>query len=265
MFNKENFAAIRLRTCSIGVLKVPISEVENNPSTPFFKILGTGFLIGSLTVLTNRHVVSNVTQYIEKESLPKDRRHVVFLRSDSSGLSQTFHEIEKMGMATQPTNLDLGLISFKATPNDPIRSLTPVEVPENFTSEVGDSIAVYGFAFGENLLKREVDNRELIYRFEPILQQGYISALSPFEHAPIIDRFLLDVRTAKGMSGSPVFDPKTGLVLAIHNSGIEDTVAFAIPISRHMVAEFLNAHDSSSLGNPTTIITSFPTRSSNNQ
>lgn len=265
MFNKEKFSAIRIRTCSIGVLKVPISEVEKNPSTPFFEILGTGFLIGSLTVLTNRHVVSNVTQYIEKESLPKDRRYVVFIRSDSSGLSQTFHEIEKMGMATHPANLDLGLISFKAVPDDPIRSLTPVEISENFISEVGDSIAVYGFAFGENLLRREVDKQELIYRFEPILQQGYISALSPFEHSPIIDRFLLDVRTAKGMSGSPVFDPQTGLVLGIHNSGIDDTVAFAIPISRHMVSEFINAHNSSYPDSSTNILTSFPTRSLNNQ
>ena len=49
---------------------------------------------------------------------------------------------------------------------------------------------------------------------------------------------LLDVRTAKGMSGAPVFDVQTGLVHGLHSSGIEETVAFAIPINSQMVSTF---------------------------
>lgn len=230
---------MRLRTCAIGVLKSTVHDVVNDPAKPQFKILGTGFLVGSMTALTNRHVLASVTAYLEKESLPKNRRYVAFIRPTPSGIAQTFHEVEKMLMITMPKMLDIGLISFRATPDDPIHTLSPVEVPEHFVSEVGDAVAVYGYAFGENLLKQDIGTAERTYRFGPILQQGYISAISPFEHAPAVDRVLLDVRTARGMSGAPVFNPQTGSVLAVHNSGIEDTVAFAIPLSAQLITDFL--------------------------
>lgn len=107
---------------------------------------------------------------------------------------------------------------------------------------------MYGYAFGEALLKREVGEREKIYRFGPILQQGFISGIAPFDHAPNIDRLLLDVRTTKGMSGSPVFDPRTGRVHALHTSGIEDTVAFGIPISSDIVIRLVEISEQSSSG-----------------
>jgi len=247
VIQREVLEAMRLRTCAIGVLKAPVDEVVRDPGVPLFKIFGTGFLIGELTALTNRHVLANVAAYIEKEALPKERRYVAFLRPNESGIAQTFHEIEKMGMITEPKTLDVGLVSFRASQEDAIRSLSPVTVPETFSGEVGDPVAVYGYAFCENLLKRELGETERTYRFGPILQHGYISAISPFEHAPVVDRVLLDVRTARGMSGSPVFNPRTGSVFAIHSGGIEDTVAFAIPISSQFISECLGIHP---LGSP---------------
>ena len=239
MVSKEALSAMRLRTCAIGVLKSTVNDVVSDPAKPQFKILGTGFLVGPMTVLTNRHVVANVTTYLEKESLPKNRRYVAFIRPELSGIAQTFHEVEKMLMITMPKMFDVGLVSFRANPDDAIRTLSPVEVPEHFVSEVGDAVAVYGYAFGENLLKQDLDTPERTYRFGPILQQGHISAISPFEHAPVVNRVLLDVRTARGMSGAPVFNPYTGSVIAVHNSGIEDTVAFAIPLSTQLIADLL--------------------------
>ncbi|SRR6266571_3914337 len=250
MGSKEVLAAIRRRTCAVGVLKVPVEEFVKDASAPLFKILGTGFLVGPLTVLTNRHVVASVTAYIEREVFPKNRRHIAFERPDGQGVAMSFHEIEKMGMATHPAFLDIGLITFRALPNDPVCTLSPVEIPSEFRCDVGDAIAVYGYAFGENLLKREFGQRERTYRFGPVLQQGYISAIAPFEHAPRVDRLLLDVRTARGMSGSPVFDPLSGAVLGVHDSGVEDTVAFAIPLSSIMIADLLAIHASGSPGDP---------------
>lgn len=218
MIDKDAFAALRLRTCAIGVLKVSVEDYVKDPGDPKFMIFGTGFLIGSLLVMTNRHVIASLNAYLEKESLPKDRRHVAFLSADGDQVRQRFHEFEKMMVITDP-HLDVGLISFRATADDPIRTLSPVEVLKHFEYEVGDPIAVYGYAFGQDLLKRESGEQERIYRFGPILQRGHISAIAPFDHAQYIERVLLDVRTARGMSGSPVFDPRTGLVLALHNSG----------------------------------------------
>jgi len=217
MIEKDPFAALRLRTCAIGVLKVSVEDYVKDPEDPKFKIFGTGFLIGPLLVMTNRHVITYLNAYLEKESLPKNRRHVAFLRAKGPQVQQSFHEFEKMMLITDP-HLDVGLISFRATADDPIRTLTPVEVSKTFEYEVGDPVAVYGYAFGENLLKREFGEQERVYRFGPILQRGHISAIAPFDHAQYIERVLLDVRTARGMSGSPVFDPRTGLVLALHSS-----------------------------------------------
>lgn len=248
MVSKEVIAAIRLRICAIGVLKVPVAEFVEDASAPLFKIFGTGFLVGPLTALTNRHVLANVTAYIEKEGFPKNRRHLAFLRPDGRGIAMSFHEIEKMGMATDPTFLDLGLVTFRATPDDPIRTLSPAVIRPDFRSEVGDPIAVYGYAFGENLLKRELGQRERTYRFGPVLQHGYISAIAPYEHSLRIDRLILDVRTARGMSGSPVFDPATGAILGVHDSGVEDTVAFAIPLSSQMISDLLAIHEPGSAG-----------------
>lgn len=68
MVSKEALSAMHLRTCAIGVLKSTVHDVVNDPARPQFKILGTGFLVGSMTALTNRHVLANVTAYLEKES-----------------------------------------------------------------------------------------------------------------------------------------------------------------------------------------------------
>ena len=230
-------ARIRRITCAIGVLKVSVDEHIKDPAEPKFKIFGTGFLIAPLLVLTNRHVITNLTSFVEKESLPKNRRHVAFTRPDGVGITQSFHEFEKMAVITNP-HFDVGLIAFRATDADPIREVQPAQTEAVATYEVGDAVGVYGYAFGEGLLKREFGERERIYRFGPVLQKGYISGLSPYDHSESIDRMLLDVRTAKGMSGAPVFNPHTGIVHALHSSGIDDTVAFAIPLNSQMVDTF---------------------------
>jgi hypothetical protein len=236
-FEQAALSRIRRITCAIGVLKVSVDDYCKDPTDPKFKIFGTGFLIAPLLVITNRHVLTSLSAFLEKESLPKNRRHVAFMRPDGAGIAQSFHEFDKMAAITNP-HFDVGLIAFQATEADPIREVDPAQVSASASYEVGDPVGVYGYAFGEGLLKREFGERERIYRFGPVLQKGYISGLSPYDHSGLVDRMLLDVRTAKGMSGAPVFNPQTGAVYALHSSGIEDTVAFAIPINSQMVETF---------------------------
>ncbi len=239
---------LRLRTCSIGAFKVPVAEYLRDLQAPVFKIFGTGFLVGPLTVMTNRHVLRALNAFAAKEAAPDDRRYVAFLRPHGLEMATTFYEIHKMGMTIEPRPVDVGLISLRASENDPLRSISPVCFSSDFTTSVGDAVAVYGYAAGENLLKREVGENEQIYRSGPILQHGYISAIAPFDHSTVIARLLLDVRTARGMSGSPVFDPETGTVLAIHEAGMGDTVAFGIPLISKVVAQLLTIHGSGEPG-----------------
>jgi hypothetical protein len=248
MVAKAALEEMRLRTCAIGVLKVSVAEYVKEPRAPLFKIFGTGFLVAPLTVMTNRHVVASISTFIERESISKDRRYVAFLRPDGEGVANTFHEIEKTGMATGPRTFDVGLVSFRAADDDPIRQTSSVRLNAQFCGDVGDAISVYGYAAGENLLKREFEEKELIYRFGPILQHGYISGIAPYEHASHVDRLLLDVRTSRGMSGSPIFDPQSGTVLAIHDAGVGDTVAFGIPLSSEVMSQLLSIHASGSPG-----------------
>jgi hypothetical protein len=236
--NQLAFARIRLATCAIGALKVGLEEFANDPSDPRFKILGTGFLIAPRLVLTNRHVALNLNAFLEKDSAPKDRRYAAFLRPNGEGLTQSFHEFEKIAIV-KDQHYDVGLITLRSDSMHPPGE--PVLTSTDASYQVGDPVGVYGYAFGEGLLKREFGERERIYRFGPVLQQGYISGLAPYDLAGLVDRILLDVRTAKGMSGAPVFDPRTGCVIGLHSSGIDDTVAFAIPISSDMIMAFCQA------------------------
>lgn len=240
--NQLAFTAIKKQTCAIGVLRTTVEQFCSNPAESSFRILGTGFLIAKRLVITNRHVLTALKAYCDKESLPLDRRYVAFVHPTGDAVAQIFREIERTAISIED-GFDVGLIVFKGDAADTLNLTVPAAIPSNHQSEVGDPIAVYGYAFGEVLLKRQVDDRQVIYRFGPILQQGFISAVAPYDHSGVIDRFLLDVRTAKGMSGGPVFDCQTGTIIGIHNAGIDDTVAFAIPLHRQMIGEMIKMAD----------------------
>jgi S1-C subfamily serine protease len=226
------------RTCAIGVLKIADEEFAANFQRPVFKILGTGFLVAERTVLTNRHVLQNVFMYLQKEHLAGDRQHVSFVRRHPQGAVQELRRFAKAGAVLDP-HIDLGVITYAPEPT-PQNELSPVRLRSNFESEIGDPVAVLGYPYGEALQLRS--DEEVLYRFGPVLQQGYISALAPHEHTDIVDRVLLDVRTSIGMSGAPVFDPESGEVLAIHSAGLDGTVAFAIPLSADLIASILPTH-----------------------
>ena len=57
------------------------------------------------------------------------------------------------------------------------------------------------------------------------------------------DEILLDVRTAGGMSGTPIFRPSSGEVIGIHHSGWETTTALGQSIYRDRLASWLAEYD----------------------
>ncbi len=83
-----------------------------------------------------------------------------------------------------------------------------------------------------------------VYRWGPVLQQGYISAVSPFEKANPPNEILLDARIAGGMSGAPVFRPSDGTVIGIVYEAWEATTALALPLDTQIVQNFLQQYDS---------------------
>lgn len=242
MIEPADLDMLRLRTCAVCALKVPRAQYIQNPNAllePLLKIFGTGFLVAPRTVLTNRHVATNLLAFCAREGLSEDERVLMFGRPHGDAMVQSVHKILRVTIITAPKWADVALIRFAADEGDPVGALSPVPVPNHFRAEVGDSIVVYGYAYGDALLKRPQGDDDSVYRLGPILHHGYMSAIAPFDHSESIDRLLLDVRTAKGMSGSPVFDPVRKEVIAVHDAGYDNTVAFGLPISADLIGTLM--------------------------
>jgi hypothetical protein len=83
-----------------------------------------------------------------------------------------------------------------------------------------------------------------VYRWRPVVQRGFISAISPFDTTTEPDEILLDVRTTNGMSGAPIFRPSNGEVIGIHHSGWDDkTTALGLPLTKQNVNAWLDLYD----------------------
>jgi hypothetical protein len=239
MLNRNALDALRLQLCAVGSLEVPLEEYKQNPLAPTFRIEGTGFLIAPSVVLTNRHVITAINAHLEKHGLPRDRRQVSFLHPDGEGFRSILRPFIKAVIVTRPNLLDFGLIQVDSPPGDLIHRLGGARVSEAWTYASGDPIAMVGYPGGTDLLRSP--ERDLVYRMGPLLQQGYVSAIAPWDHAPMVDRLLLDVRSAGGFSGAPVLHSESGDVIGIHNAAAGSVVAFALPLDGTVVASLLAA------------------------
>lgn len=71
------------------------------------------------------------------------------------------------------------------------------------TIKTGDDVCVFGFPFGSEL-------NENVMELEPSLTKGYIASKNKIDGKVV---YFLDVRSAPGNSGGPVFCQKTGNVI----------------------------------------------------
>lgn len=232
MFPIETLRTIRWATCAVAIPRRPLSELLKDPTLPGLHIEGTGFLIRHDVVLTNRHVVLKLDAYTEQNELRPDTRLVMFIHSHN-----TYQTWSKITIIDNP-EYDLALIGIPGF-NVP-HALAVSSEPK---VEVGMEVGAYGYAYGESLMEREDFGLTMVYRFGPVLQQGFISGIAPYDEGRYVRRLLLDIRTNKGMSGAPVFEPYSGTAVGIHTSGRDATTAFAIPLIASSIDTLLEAHD----------------------
>jgi hypothetical protein len=76
-----------------------------------------------------------------------------------------------------------------------------------------------------------------------LIQQGHISAISPYENTQRPTELMLDVRVAPGMSDAPVVRPSDGRLIGIVHSTVEATTAIAFPLHEGKLSQILQAHD----------------------
>jgi S1-C subfamily serine protease len=232
---------VRLRNgvCAVGYLNTPLDVYEKDPRRSAFKIIGTGFVAEPGLMITNRHVIRKLELIAAAESIPRSQVFLQFNYASDDGewIQISLVPFERGVVAPPETGLDVAIMKYDPESDAPgWDRVQPVPFSPPVRLHVGQAVGCFGFAFGSDHLTRPQDGH--VYRFGPVLQQGYVSALAPFDNAKIVERILLDLRTSVGMSGSPVFDSATGTVVGIHDAGREATTAYAIPLDADRIAAF---------------------------
>ena len=222
MINKKLIKQVTNGVCAVGFLSVPLTEYLKVPRAPYFQVVGTGFLVRPTTAITNRHVIQGLFSQQANLGFPSTQFFLSFIVPDGKG---NFRNTVRMirHFASLDT-LDVGFVEFKIVYEEHFKDIHPLKLASKIDFKLTEKVAVCGYPYGSAILKRD----SKIYRWGPVFQQGSISAISPFDGATEPDEILLDVRTAGGMSGSPIFRPKTGEVIGIHYAGIEATTAFGL-------------------------------------
>jgi S1-C subfamily serine protease len=166
---------------------------------------GTGFAVGDgLTVVTNAHVVPRTLNVENKEEL------VVLAEIDGKP------QLRQARIAM--LDLDHDLLALRVT-GQPLPTIT---LGDSSTVKEGADIAFTGFPLGMALGMRPVTHRGSIAAITPVATRAPAARnLNPKS----IDRlrsqffvFQLDATAYPGNSGSPMYDPETGVVYGVLNS-----------------------------------------------
>jgi hypothetical protein len=239
MIDPKVISGVRNGVCAVGYLTVPLEEYKRNIQSPFFQVVGTGFLVRETTVITNRHVIQGLFEHQANFGFPSSQFFLLFVAPRESPQPQiTIRMIRRFG-ALANEELDVGFLEFKVVTEAHFRDISPLDIVSSFDLHVSEEIAVCGYPYGTSMLKKN----SKVYRWGPVIQRGFISAISPFDTATEPDEILLDVRTAGGMSGAPIFRPSNGEVIGIHHSVWEATTALGLPLTKQNVDAWLNLYD----------------------
>ena len=206
---------------------VGIGTFQKTRSPPV-NFMGTGFAVGDgLHVVTNAHVIPEIIQSAEMESL------VIIVGGSKEP------ELRSAVRISLDKEHDLALLKISGSP------LRAMELGDSSTAREGQSFAFTGFPIG------------MVLGFHPVTHRGMLSSITPIV-LPALNSKQLDVKMIKqlkksaytvfqldgtaypGNSGSPLYDPETGIVYGIINmvfvKGIKENalshpsgITYAIP------------------------------------
>lgn len=191
--------------------------------------MGSGFVIGNgRYVATNAHVVAAV--------LDKEKQETLAVFSGRGSQS----EVRSAKKVAVDAEHDIAILEISGTPLTPLAFGDPASVRE------GADLAFTGFPIGVVLGLYASTHRATLASITPIIiPRAHSSMLDAKAIGRIrnpYDVFQLDAVAYPGNSGSPLFDPETGLVVGIINmvlvKGSKESaltapsgIAYAIPIN----------------------------------
>ncbi|MDB5920907.1 MAG: Serine protease [Massilia sp.] len=198
-----------------------------SPATVFN---GTGFIVGDgLSVITNAHVVPETLDTEKNETLG-----VVISRGASV-------EFRQARVAALDRAHDLAHLRIDGAP------LPALSLGDSAGAVEGQDLAFTGFPLGMILGLHPATHRALLAAITPIVLPSLSSRtldakmITQLQRAPFLI-FQLDGTAYPGNSGSPVYDPATGTVLAVINmtfvKGLKENaishpsgISYAIPVA----------------------------------
>jgi S1-C subfamily serine protease len=237
MIDLEVINRVRNGVCAVGYLTVPLEEYQRNIQSPFFQVVGTGFLVRETIVITNRHVIDGLIDCQANFGFPDSQFFLLFVVPyGKNDLEVTVRNILNFGVLSDK-NLDVGFLEFEIVEKAHFRDIAPLDI-SSLEFRVTEEVAVCGYPYGTAMLKKNAK----LYRWGPVIQRGFISAISPLDNIKNPDEILLDVRIAEGMSGSPIFRPSNGEVIGTIHSVWEATTALGLPLTKEKIATWLSGY-----------------------
>lgn len=173
--------------------------------TPPMNFIGTGFVTGDgLSVLTCAHVIQKL--------LDANPNEIIGILTGQGEVAQ-FRPAKVQALDTEH---DLALLRLVGAP------LPALALGDAATVREGQAMAFTGFPLGTLLGLHHVTHRATVSSLTPVVmpsenaQRLDVRRLAQLQKAPYTV-FQLDATAYPGSSGSPLFDPETGLVYGIVN------------------------------------------------
>jgi S1-C subfamily serine protease len=195
--------------------------------SPAVRFVGTGFVVGDgLNIITNAHVVPD----LDLENL--ETLGVVIANGDSV-------EFRPARLVSSDREHDLAHLTIGGKP------LPALQLGEGAEMAEGKELAFTGYPLGMVLGLHAVTHRALLSAITPIVlpsqNSGKLGAAAIVQlQRPQFPIYQLDATAYPGNSGSPVYDPQTGVVYGIINmvfvKGLKETaitnpsgITYAVP------------------------------------
>ena len=171
--------------------------------SPAVKFIGTGFAVGDgLNVVTSAHVIPKMMDSENKESLG-----IVTGRGEAK-------EFREAVLVAIDKEHDLAQLKISGIP------LPVMELGDSGTVQEGQSLAFTGFPIGMILGFYPVTHRGMISSITPVVMPALNSTKLNVKMITQLKKsayavFQLDGTAYPGSSGSPLYDPETGVVYGV--------------------------------------------------